>query len=104
MRCAPAAGRATAPRTALRLTAALQRLEEGVGGHQFHDIAQNLLHQDPYMVLADFDSYRRVKEEAWQTYGDRQLWNRKSLRNIAASGIFCADRAVEDYARLIWQL
>ncbi len=87
-----------------RLTAALQRLEEGVGGHQFHDIAQNLLHQDPYMVLADFDSYRRVKEEAWQTYGDRQLWNRKSLRNIAASGIFCADRAVEDYARLIWQL
>ena len=31
-------------------------------------------------------------------------WQRMSLANIAGAGIFCADRAIHDYAREIWHL
>ena len=37
-------------------------------------------------------------------YGDRQLWNRMSLHNVARSGIFAADRSIADYAETIWHL
>ena len=35
-------------------------------------------------------------------YADREKWAQMSLKNIANSGIFSADRAVLDYARDIW--
>ena len=35
-------------------------------------------------------------------YADREKWAHMSLKNIANSGIFSADRAVLDYARDIW--
>ena len=37
-------------------------------------------------------------------YLDRTRWNRMSLSNIAHAGVFAADRAVNDYARDIWDL
>lgn len=39
-----------------------------------------------------------------RTYGDRTAWNRMSLRNIARSGIFAADRAIAQYADTIWHV
>ena len=35
---------------------------------------------------------------------DKLSWNKMSLRNIAAAGIFAADRAISDYATNIWNL
>ena len=55
-------------------------------------------------MLADFDSYRRAQEEVDRAYLDRARWNRMSLMNIATSGIFSADRSVNDYAREIWNI
>ena len=37
-------------------------------------------------------------------YENREDWNRMSLRNIARSGIFAADRAVAEYADNIWHV
>ena len=37
-------------------------------------------------------------------YADSVNWNRMSLRNIARSGIFAADRAVAEYADNIWHV
>ena len=37
-----------------------------------------------------------------KTYADAEQWSRMSLRNIARSGIFAADRAVAEYADNIW--
>ena len=37
-------------------------------------------------------------------YNDPLRWQRMSLANIAGAGIFCADRAIHDYAREIWHL
>ena len=75
----------------------------GIAGKQFPEIGGTLLNNDPYMVLADFADYRRAQQEAVRTYADRTDWNRKSLMNISGAGRFAADRAINEYARDIWQ-
>jgi len=59
---------------------------------------------DPYMLLADFDSYRGAQARAGEAYLNRQQWNRMALFNIARSGFFAADRSVGQYAREIWNV
>ena len=70
------------------------RLLFGAGGSQ----------ADEYMLLADFNSYCDAHRRAVAAYADRALWNRMSLINIARSGIFAADRSIQDYARDIWHV
>jgi starch phosphorylase len=86
------------------INAAIERLYRGINGCTFEDIANSLRYNDPYMVLADFDSYQAAQRYSSECYKDRMKWNRMSLENIAGAGIFSADRAVEDYARDIWNL
>lgn len=87
-----------------RLRAAIDLLQSGFDGQQFPDIANSLRYNDPYMVLADFQSYADTQKRASELYRDAQTWQRMSLRNIAASGYFCADRAISEYAKNIWGL
>ena len=56
------------------------------------------------MCLADFDSYCAVHDRMTGDFADRELWNRKSLLNIAGAGIFSADRSIDDYAKNIWHV
>ncbi len=71
----------------------------------FGEIARYIAHNDRYMAMADFASYCDVQRNASRIYSQEPLrWQRMSLRNIAGSGIFCADRSIEDYAREIWHL
>ena len=82
--------------------AALNFLERGWNGENFHEVTSNLRTSDPYMVMADFKDYRRAQADLQRLYADRERWARMSLKNIANSGIFSADRSVLDYARDIW--
>ena len=82
--------------------AALNFLERGWNGENFHEVTENLRSSDPYMVMADFKDYRRAQADLQRLYADREQWAKMSLKNIANSGIFSADRAVLDYARDIW--
>ncbi|MCI8622230.1 MAG: glycogen/starch/alpha-glucan phosphorylase [Provencibacterium sp.] len=86
------------------LHAALDMLRSGIAGNTFEDIYQSLVYTDPYMVLADFDSYMNASQQILGLYGDRYRWQEMALHNIAQSGIFCADRAIREYARNIWNL
>ena len=86
------------------LKAIIEFIGRGVNGNDFHELAGNMINNDPYMVLADFADYKRVRENLVKTYADREKWSRMSLMNVAGSGIFAADRAVEDYARDIWHV
>jgi len=52
--------------------------------------------------LADFADYRKAQKKATKLYNDSDIWNRMSLTNIAKSGIFAADRSIDDYAKNIW--
>ena len=91
-----------------RLKRIVDRLVYGFAGESFSDIASYLLSghgiADPYMCLADFESYRTTHEKMMQAYRDKPRWNKMSLFNIAASGYFAADRSIEEYATRIWNL
>ena len=60
---------------------------------------------DPYMCMADFESYRMMHNEVNALYeNDPTEWNRKSLMNIAGAGKFAADRSIGEYADRIWNI
>ena len=88
----------------------LDQLRRGFrDGVTYEDLYQRLLYgnncpADQYLLLADFESYCAAERRMVGVYGDRQLWNRMSLHNVARSGIFAADRSIADYAETIWHL
>lgn len=89
-----------------------QALEQLRGGYfcpgepdLFQPVINSLLNQgDYFMVLADFESYRRRQREIEAVYADREEWNRRAVRNVSAMGYFSSDRAVREYAEKIWQV
>ena len=76
-------------------------IQGGINGKQFPEIA-NIVNHDPYMVLADFADYRTAQKKIDEVWKDREKWNRMSLLNTAGAGRFATDRAINDYARDIW--
>jgi len=91
-----------------RLRRIINQLNFGFAGESFSHIANYLIAgqgiSDPYMCLADFESYRTTHVRVIQDYQDKDKWNRMSLMNIAAAGYFAADRSINDYARDIWHI
>lgn len=80
----------------------IDRMYNGINGCKFAEVANSLKSSDPYMVLADFDSYASVQARSSELYRDEKKWTQMSLNNIAGAGIFSADRAVNEYAQNIW--
>lgn len=74
------------------------------GDTDFNDIVDYLINQDPYMCLADFDSYVKAQKKVEETYLDEMKWQKMSLVNTAKSGIFSADRSTSEYAKNIWHI
>lgn len=71
----------------------------------FSDIVNYLVNSDPYMNLADFESYRQTQETASKIYYNDPLhFGKMQLLNIASAGIFSADRSVTEYAQNIWHV
>ncbi len=79
-------------------------LRSGLNGVYFHEIEDNLFNIDPYMVMADFESYHSTQRYVRELYKDKFKFGRMSLMNIANAGKFSADRAIDDYAKNIWNL
>ncbi len=87
----------------------LNMLTSGVLGQRFDDIAASLTTNrfgvaDAYMTLADFRDYARAQRDVAAAYQDHDRFNRMSLVNIARSGIFSADRSVQEYVDNIWNM
>ncbi len=85
-----------------KIRMAIDEMRRGFGGFSFNDIADSFVKSDPYMVLADFDSYAAAQKKIVSLYHDADLWNRMALINIANSGRFSADRSIREYAENIW--
>ncbi|MDD3296305.1 MAG: glycogen/starch/alpha-glucan phosphorylase [Candidatus Omnitrophica bacterium] len=68
----------------------------------FEAIVENLTHQDPYFICADFKDYCFVQEQVSREYRDSKSWIKKSIINVASSGKFSSDRTIKSYARDIW--
>lgn len=87
----------------------IESLIVGFNGCSFAEIANYLLRRspvaDPYMCLADYESYTQTQDALSALYkNNKREWNKKSLNNIAAAGYFSADRSIRDYANNIWDL
>ncbi len=71
-------------------------------GDIFKPLIDNLIHHDPYLVLADFESYLKCHETISSAYRRPAEWCEKSILNVAKMGKFSSDRAVLQYAKEIW--
>lgn len=90
------------------LRAAVDRMGAGFNGVSFDNMKNYLIYaqpvSDPYMCLADFDSYKKAHDRLISDYADRDKWLGMSLTNIASAGVFSSDRSIGEYARNIWHI
>ncbi|MFI3251784.1 MAG: glycogen/starch/alpha-glucan family phosphorylase [bacterium] len=71
---------------------------------EFLEIRNNLLNNDKYFVLKDFDAYKKAHENLNELYKDEVSWYKKSIMNTAMSTYFTTDRTIEEYNNEIWKL
>ncbi|MDJ0590353.1 MAG: glycogen/starch/alpha-glucan phosphorylase [Pleurocapsa sp. MO_226.B13] len=69
----------------------------------FQPLVNNLLHQDPFLLLADYQSYIECQERVDKAYKERENWTRMSILNVARMGRFSSDRSIREYCEDIWQ-
>lgn len=72
---------------------------------RFVPLVESLFNEgDPFMVLADFESYLEEQRRVDLLWIEPESWTRKSILNIARSGVFSSDRAIKTYAREVWEI
>ncbi len=70
----------------------------------FKPLTDNLLYQDRFMVLADYQAYVDCQQEVSQAYLDQDRWVRMSILNAARMGKFSSDRSIQEYCDQIWHI
>ena len=70
----------------------------------FRPFLDRLLHDDPFLVLADYQAYVDCQEEVSALWRDPQAWTRKAIVNVARMGKFSSDRSIRDYCQDVWQV
>jgi starch phosphorylase len=71
----------------------------------FAPLCRSLLEEgDPYLCLADYESYIKAQEAVDRTYRDPAKWARMAILNTARVGKFSSDRTIGEYAKQIWKL
>jgi starch phosphorylase len=70
----------------------------------FRPLIDNLIWHDPFLVLADFQSYVDCQAQVDAAYQDPDHWTRMSILNMARSGLFSSDRSIQEYADDIWKV
>ncbi|MGB5732841.1 MAG: glycogen/starch/alpha-glucan phosphorylase [Thiohalocapsa sp.] len=91
-----------------QLRSALDLIASGLFSHGdtelFRPLTENLIHSDPFMVLADFDAYVECQKQVDYAFRAPHNWDRMSILNTARIGKFSSDRSIQDYADDIWQI
>jgi starch phosphorylase len=70
----------------------------------FRPLIDGLLYDDPYLLLADFQSYIECQDKVAAAYRDTERWTRMSILNTARSGKFSSDRTIGEYCTDIWRV
>ena len=90
------------------LKKAIDRIAKGFAGEDFSEMINYFITNqhvaDPYMCLADFDSYYSLYKKLLNDYHERTEWTQKAMINISEAGFFSSDRSVKEYCDNIWNL
>ncbi len=70
----------------------------------FRPLVDNLLWHDPFLVLADYQSYIDCQERVSALWRDPAAWSRRAILNVARMGSFSSDRSIREYCERVWQL
>jgi starch phosphorylase len=70
----------------------------------FRPIVENLLDHDPFLVLADYQSYIDAQDRVSALWRDPQAWTRQSILNTARMGKFSSDRSIREYCDRVWKV
>jgi starch phosphorylase len=68
----------------------------------YASVVGNLLYEDRFMALADYESYIEAQATVDAAYANREAWTRSAILNVARSGFFSSDRSMRDYIDRIW--
>ncbi len=72
---------------------------------QFRPVFDSLTgYGDPFLLLADYDSYLACQERVDALYRDQEEWSRRAILNVAGMGKFSSDRSILEYAEKIWDV
>ncbi len=89
------------------LREALDRISDGTFSRGdrslFQPLVDNLLHHDPFLVLADFEAYVACQRAVEAAFADTERWTTMSILNTARMGHFSSDRSVREYCEQIWK-
>ena len=70
----------------------------------FRPLLNNLLWNDPFMLLADYQSYVDCQDQVSALWRTPDSWTSKSILNVARMGKFSSDRSIRDYCDRVWQV
>ncbi len=90
------------------LKSAIDLIDSGFFSHGdqelFRPLVNKLIHDDPYLLCADFESYFDCQREVSHAYLDVNHWSRMSMLNVARIGKFSSDRAIHEYCNEVWRV
>jgi len=70
----------------------------------FRPLVENLLNDDPFLLLADYQSYIDAQDRVSALWRDTRAWTRQSIVNTARMGKFSSDRSIRDYCERVWKI
>ncbi|MDJ0716060.1 MAG: glycogen/starch/alpha-glucan phosphorylase [Prochloraceae cyanobacterium] len=92
----------------IELKTTIDRIASGYFSHHdpqlFQPIVESLLHQDRYVLLADYQAYMDCQEQVSKAYKDQDKWFKMSILNAARTGKFSSDRTIKEYCEEIWKV
>src|SRR5262245_22146173 len=100
------------PREVVEKNASLREILDVIGSgalaggdsNLFRPFLDRLLDEDPFLALADYQSYADCQEQVSALWRDQRAWTRKSILNAARMGKFSSDRSIGEYCQLVWQV